>query len=150
MNLSAIHRLRHTFLAVVVFYAAGISILAAADISVTAEMSRPEISAGEMAELQVKVTGAQQADVPQQIAVDGLQVRLTGQSTQVQMVNFKVSSSVVYSYIVMPLRTGTFTIPGVTITADGRQFRTAPLQFAVADTRSAPAPAVQQPAPPGT
>jgi len=147
MNLFPLHHLRRRLLAVAVSCAAGISSLGAADISVTAEMSRPEISAGEMAELQIKVTGAQQADVPQQIAVDGLQVRLTGQSTQVQMVNFKVSSSVVYSYIVMPLRTGNFTIPGVTITADGRQFRTAPLQFAVADTRAAPAPAVQQPAP---
>ena len=56
---------------------------AAADVSVTAELSRPQISAGNMAELQVKVTGAQQADVPQQIAVEGLQIRLTGQSTQV-------------------------------------------------------------------
>ena len=146
MNLSPLHCIRRRLLTVAVLCAAGICSLDAADVSVTAEMSRPEISAGEMAELQIKVTGAQQADVPQQIAVDGLQVRLTGQSTQVQMVNFKVSSSVVYSYIVMPLRTGKFAIPGVTVTADGRQFRTAPLQFAVADTRSAPALVVQQPA----
>ncbi|NBZ95501.1 MAG: protein BatD [Proteobacteria bacterium] len=146
MNLSPLHCFRRRLLTVAVLCAAGIFSLDAADVSVTAEMSRPEISAGEMAELQIKVTGAQQADVPQQIAVDGLQVRLTGQSTQVQMVNFKVSSSVVYSYIVMPLRTGKFAIPGVTVTADGRQFRTAPLQFSVADTRAAPAPAVQQPA----
>lgn len=146
MNLSPLHCFRRRLLTVAVLCAAGICSLDAADVSVTAEMSRPEISAGEMAELQIKVTGAQQADVPQQIAVDGLQVRLTGQSTQVQMVNFKVSSSVVYSYIVMPLRTGKFAIPGVTVTADGRQFRTAPLQFSVADTRAAPAPAVQQPA----
>jgi hypothetical protein len=146
MNLSPLHCFRRRLLTVAVLCAAGICSLDAADVSVTAEMSRPEISAGEMAELQIKVTGAQQADVPQQIAVDGLQVRLTGQSTQVQMVNFKVSSSVVYSYIVMPLRTGKFAIPGVTVTADGRQFRTAPLQFSVADTRAAPAPAVAQPA----
>jgi hypothetical protein len=117
-----------------------------ADISVTAELPRPEVNSGEMSELQIRVSGAQQADVPQQIAVDGLQVRLTGQSTQVQMVNFKVTSSAVYSYIIMPLRTGAFTIPGVTVTADGRQFRTAPLQFSVADTRAASVPPpAQQP-----
>jgi hypothetical protein len=146
MNLSLLHCFRRRLQVAAALLAAGISSLGAADVSVTAVMSRPEISAGEMAELQIKVTGAQQADVPQQIAVDGLQVRLTGQSTQVQMVNFKVSSSVVYSYIVMPLRTGNFAIPGVTVTADGRQFRTAPLQFSVAETRAAPTPAVQQPA----
>ena len=145
MILSPLHRLRRRLCAVAALLAAGIASLGASDISVTAEMSRPEINSGEMAELQIRVTGAQQADVPQQIAVEGLQVRLSGQSTQVQMVNFKVSSSVVYSYIVMPLRTGSFTIPGVTVTADGRQFRTAPLRFAVTDTRAAPPPAIQQP-----
>lgn len=119
----------------------------AADVSVTAELSRPQISQGEMAELQIKVTGAQQADVPQQIQVDGLQIRLTGQSTQVQMVNFKVSSSVVYSYIVMPLRTGSFTIPGATITADGRQFRTGELSFKVDDSRASSTPAPPPAAP---
>jgi BatD DUF11 like domain len=146
MNLLPFHPFRRHAMAAAAMIVIGTTSVAAADVSVTAQLSRPEISSGEMAELQIKVSGAQQADVPQQIAVEGLQVRLTGQSTQVQMVNFKVSSSVVYSYIVMPLRTGSFTIPGVTVTADGRQFRTAPLQFAVADTRAAPAPAVQQPA----
>jgi len=151
MNLAPFHRLRCCLCAVVALLAAGIPSLVAADISVTAEMSRPEISAGDMAELQIKVTGAQQADVPQQIAVEGLQVRLTGQSTQMQaqLVNGRLSavSSSIYSYIVMPLRTGSFTIPGVTVTADGRQFRTASIRFAVVDTRAAPAPAIQQTAP---
>jgi len=110
--------------------------LNAADVSVSAELSRPQISQGEMAELQIKVSGAQQADVPQQIQADGLQIRLTGQSTQFQMVNFKVSSSVVYSYIVMPLRTGSFIIPGASITADGRQFRTPELSFKVDDAKA--------------
>jgi hypothetical protein len=127
--------------------------LVAADVSVSAELTHPQISQGEMSELQIKVTGAQQADVPQQIQADGLQIRLTGQSTQVQMVNFKVSSSVIYSYIVMPLRTGTFTIPGVTVTADGRQFRTGELAFKVDDSRATATPASPDPSqvgqPPG-
>ena len=89
----------------------GINPLLADGISVNAGISRPEVNSGDMAELQIKVSGAQQADVPQQIAVEGLNIRLTGQSTQVQMVNFKVASSVVYSYIVMPLRTGKFLSP---------------------------------------
>jgi hypothetical protein len=140
MNLSGITKLH----AVSLLLLAGTlfsPFLMAADIGVSAELTRPQISQGEMAELQIKVSGAQQADVPQQIPADGLQIRLTGQSTQVQMVNFKVSSSVVYSYIVMPLRTGNFTIPGVTVTADGRQFRTGELAFKVDDSRSASAPA---------
>ena len=112
--------------------------LGAADVSVSAELTRNRINEGEMAELQVKVTGTQQADLPREIGVDGLQIRLTGQSTQVQMVNFKVSSSVIYSYIVMPLRTGSFTIPSVTVAADGKSYRTPPLPFTVESGRAAP------------
>ena len=114
----------------------GFACPAIAEVSVSAGLSRQEVNSGDMAELQVKVTGAREADVPQQIAVEGLQVRLTGQSTQVQMVNFKVSSSVVYSYIVTPLRTGTFTIPPVTVRADGRSLSTPSLPFTVLDNAS--------------
>ena len=123
----------------------GINPLLADGISVNAGISRPEVNSGDMAELQIKVSGAQQADVPQQIAVEGLNIRLTGQSTQVQMVNFKVTSSVVYSYIVMPLRTGKFLIPSVTVSADGRQFRTQSLSFSVLDA-SGPTAAASVPA----
>jgi hypothetical protein len=106
---------------------------AAADVSVSAELSRPEVNAGEMAELQVKVSGADGAKVPQEITVEGLQIRLTGQSTQVQMVNFQVSSSAVYSYIVMPLRTGKFTIPSILVRTDTSTVQTKPLSFSVVD-----------------
>lgn len=127
--------------------------LLAGDVLVSAELTRNRINEGEMAELQVKVTGTQQADLPREIGVEGLQIRLTGQSTQVQMVNFKVSSSVIYSYIVMPLRTGSFTIPSVTVAADGKSYRTPPLPFTVESGRAAPvAPqssSLQQPGIPG-
>jgi hypothetical protein len=123
--------------------------LRAADVSVTAELTRDHINEGEMAELQVKVTGTQQAELPREIGADGLQIRLTGQSTQVQMVNFKVSSSVIYSYIVMPLRTGSFTIPSVTVTAEGKSFRTPSLPFTVETGRAAPVAPQAPPAPAG-
>lgn len=107
---------------------------AAGDVSVKAELSRPEVAVGEMAELQIKVTGAENANVPREISVEGLQIRLTGQSTQVQMVNFKISSSVVYSYIVMPLRTGKFIIPSIPVRSDAGMLQTAPLSLSVVDS----------------
>ncbi len=107
------------------------SVRGSAEVAVTAELSRPDVSLGDMAELQVRVSGTQGANVPRELAVEGLQIRLTGQSTQVQMVNFKVSSSVLYSYVVMPLRAGTFTIPSIPVTAEGKQYRTAPVSLTV-------------------
>lgn len=109
----------------------GVSVRGSAEVTVSAELSRPDVSLGDMAELQVRVSGTQGANVPRELAVEGLQIRLTGQSTQVQMVNFKVSSSVLYSYVVMPLRAGDFTIPSIPVNAEGKQFRTAPLSLTV-------------------
>jgi hypothetical protein len=106
---------------------------AAGDVSVNAELSQSEIPSGEMAELQLKVTGSDVADVPREIPAEGLQIRLTGQSTQVQMINFKVTSSAVYSYIVMPLRTGHFTIPSIPVRTNAGLKQTAPLAFSVLD-----------------
>ena len=125
----------------------GCSVARGADVSVSATLPRPSIGAGDMAELQVTVSGAQGADLPQQLNVNGLQIRLTGQSTQVQMVNFHVSSSAVYSYSIMPLRAGTFTIPPVTVTADGRTFQTRPLSLKVEDTPASPPQQAAPPAP---
>ena len=122
---------------------------ASADVTVTSELSRPEVAVGEMVELQVRVNGAQGAEVPQELPVEGLQIRLTGQSTQVQMVNFKVSSSVLYSYAILPMQAGNFTIPSVPVAAGGRQFRTPALRLTVHDrpagTAAAPTPYIPAP-----
>ena len=115
-----------------------------ADVTVTSELSQSDITVGEMVELRVSVSGAQGAEVPQELPVEGLQIRLTGQSTQVQMVNFKVSSSVLYTYAILPLRTGSFIIPSVPVAAGGRQFRTQPLRLQVQD-RAASTPASSAP-----
>jgi hypothetical protein len=122
---------------------------ASADVTVTSELSRPEVAVGEMVELQVRVNGAQGAEVPQELPVEGLQIRLTGQSTQVQMVNFKVSSSVLYSYAILPMQAGNFTIPSVPVSAGGRQFRTPALRLTVQDrpagTAATPTPYIPAP-----
>ena len=112
-----------------------------ADVSVSSALSQTDVSVGEMVELRVSVSGAQGAEVPQEFPVEGLQIRLTGQSTQVQMVNFKFSSSVLYTYAILPMRIGSFTIPSVPVAAGGRQFLTQALRLQVNDrATSAPAP----------
>ena len=120
-----------------------------ADISATAEMSQPEINAGDTAELQIRVAGADQAEVPNEISVEGLQIRLTGQSTQVQMDNFKISSSVVYSYVVIPLHTGKFTIPGISIRSSSGTLRTSPVTLSVLNGGANGSQSQSQPAQPG-
>lgn len=142
MMISTIFRFR-TLAILAIFLITG-AVRVCADVTVSSELSQTDVAVGEMVELRVNVSGAQGAEVPQELPVEGLQIRLTGQSTQVQMVNFKFSSSVLYTYAILPMRTGSFIIPSVPVAAGGRQFRTQSLRLQVHD-RAASAPVASGP-----
>ena len=102
--------------------------------SVTAVLSNSEAVVGEMVELQIKVTGARDARPPEDIAVSGLEIHGTGTSRQFEMRNFTTTSSVTYSYRILPLQAGRFTIPSQTIQVGGKSLRTPELTLNVADS----------------
>lgn len=85
-------------------------------------------------QLQIVVTGASNPKPPAEINVDGLDIRSAGVSRQYQMNNFSVSYSFTYNYTIMPLRTGTFTIPPQTVEVAGKAMKTPPLSLTVADS----------------
>ena len=101
--------------------------------SVTAVLSNSETVVGEMVELQIKVTGPGDANPPEEILIDGLEIHATGQSRQFEIHNFSTSSSVTYNYTILPLRAGRFTIPPQTVRAGGSLLRTPELILNVAD-----------------
>src|SRR5438132_685468 len=78
--------------------------------SVTAVLSNSEVAAGETVQLEIRVTGAGEAATPRDISIEGLEIHPTGTSRQFEMHNLSVSSSVTYSYTVLPLQAGTFKI----------------------------------------
>jgi hypothetical protein len=104
-------------------------------LSVTAVLTSSETVLGEPVQLQIRVTGARGADVPDEIVADGLEIHRTGTSQHFEMNNFNVTSSVVYDYTVMPLRAGAFTIPPQTIRVGGNRLSTPALRLNVADSR---------------
>ena len=104
--------------------------------SVTAVLSNSEAVVGEMVELQIKVTGARDARPPEDIAVNGLEIHGTGTSRQFEMRNFTTTSSVTYSYRILPLQAGRFTIPSQEIQVGGKSLRTPELTLNVADSPS--------------
>src|SRR5216110_1867060 len=106
--------------------------------SVTAVLSNSETVVGGTLELQIKVTGPGDAQPPEEISINGLEIHATGQSRQFEMRNFATSSSVTYTYTVLPLRAGRFTIPPQTVHAGGRVLRTPELVLNVADSPSQP------------
>jgi len=91
-------------------------------------------------------------DMPRSIMVDGLDIRLTGKSRRVEMINFQSTTRMIYSYTVTPNRPGNFTIPGFAVQLGGRQLRTQPVNLRVTGPGGvmppAPAPGLQQQLPP--
>jgi hypothetical protein len=102
--------------------------------SVTAVLSNSEAVVGEMVELQIKVSGSRDAKLPENIVVNGLEIHPTGTSHQFEMRNFTTTSSVTYSYRILPLQAGRFTIPSQTVQVGGKSLRTPELTLHVADS----------------
>src|SRR3954468_9824485 len=77
--------------------------------SVTAVLSNSSTAVGEPVQLQIKVSGSASVKHPGTIAVDGLDIRFTGQSQLLEGRNFQFSYSYIYNNTVMPIKAGTFT-----------------------------------------
>src|SRR5256714_2589004 len=108
----------------------------AASPSVTAVLSDAQPAVGQMVQLEIKVNGAQSANVPETISIDGLEIHQTGTSRQFEMHNFDVTSSVTYNYTIMPLKAGRFKIPPQTVRVGNDSLKTPELELNVAQGSS--------------
>ncbi|MEP7071906.1 MAG: BatD family protein [Verrucomicrobiota bacterium] len=108
-----------------------IPVAQAASPSVTAVLSDSEAVVGQTVQLQIEVSGGGRGRPPAQVSVDGLQIRYTGESTQMTMRNFSTSYSVTYNYTILPERTGRFVIPPQTIDIGVSKLRTPELALNV-------------------
>src|ERR1041385_788422 len=102
--------------------------------SLTAVLCYSHAHVGETVELQIRVAGPGDAQPPEEISVDGLEIHSTGTSRQFEIHNFSTSSSVTYNYTILPLKAGRFTIPAQTVLAGGQVLKTPELALNVADT----------------
>src|SRR3954463_9447015 len=79
--------------------------------SATAVLRNSEAEVGQMVHMEIKVSGASNVEVPNDISVDGLEIHQTGTSRQFEMRNFTTTSSITCNYTILPLKAGTFKIP---------------------------------------
>lgn len=98
---------------------------------VAAGLSSDQAHVGEPVQLMVTVRGARGAEVPQTLSVNGLRINLAGRSTQFEMHNMKMSSTLTYTYIVVPQFEGDFTIPGFDVQIEGKTFHTRDMRLVV-------------------
>src|SRR6266699_439230 len=106
--------------------------------SVTAVLGNSEAVVGQTVQMEIKVTGANNADLPAEISLDGLEIHQTGTSRQFEMHNLTTSSSTVYIDTILPLKPGRFTIPPQMILVGISSLRTPAFQLIVSDSANRP------------
>jgi hypothetical protein len=102
--------------------------------SVTAVLTSSEATVGQAVQLQIQVKGDRNVAPPAEISVDGLEIHSTGQTQSFEMRNFNVTSSITFTYTILPLRAGRFTIPSQTLRAGSNSLRTPELTLNVTDS----------------
>jgi BatD DUF11 like domain len=117
---------------------------------VQAELSQEYAGVGQPVRLNVSVTGGRGAQIPQQLNVDGIDARFIGKSEQMQWQmkggGVKSTSTSTFSYLIVPLRQGEFTIPPIPVTIDGKTIKTSPLTLNVVGGQGVPVrPAIPVP-----
>ena len=98
---------------------------------VAAELSANQAQVGEPVQLMITVRGARGADVPQPLAVKGLQINFAGRSVQYEIRNFKMISSLTCIYNVVPQVEGDFMIPPFDVQVEGKTVRTQAMRLVV-------------------
>ena len=99
--------------------------------TVTAVLTSSETEVDRPVQLEIKITGDANATPPNEINIDGLDIRYTGQSQLVEGRNFRFTYSFVYSYTIVPLKAGTFTIPPQVVPTNSGPLRTPALTLNV-------------------
>ncbi|MEI8312231.1 MAG: BatD family protein, partial [Verrucomicrobiota bacterium] len=110
--------------------------LHAQDVSVGLSSNLAQV--GEPIQLMVTVRGARGAEVPQTLAVKGLQINFAGRSMQFEMNNLKMSSTLTYTYLVVPQSEGEFTIPSFDVQLEGKTIRTQAMKLTVSGNARVP------------
>jgi len=100
---------------------------------VSATLSQEVAAVNQPVQLNVTVTGARGAQLPERLNITGIDARLTGRSMQMAYLNGQFTTSTVYSYLMVPTQTGDFEIPAISVGINGRTYKTAALKLRVGD-----------------
>jgi hypothetical protein len=106
----------------------------AKEIGFQAALDREVIYLGQSAQLQLQFQGSTDIPAPDIPAIDGLQLRYTGPSTMMSIVNGRMSSSVTHIYRLVPLKTGKFQIGPFSTQHEGDTYRSNVLNVEVLDS----------------
>jgi hypothetical protein len=120
---------------------------ALADTSISATLTPAVTAVGDQVVLTVKVEGKfRRGEAPELPPLDDFQVFESGSSQNFSFVNGQMSASLTYTYVLSPLREGTYTIEPISLTAGGKRYTANPVTLEVtAAARAVPAPGAPPP-----
>ncbi|MBD3184551.1 hypothetical protein GF312_19870 [Candidatus Poribacteria bacterium] len=96
----------------------------AEDIQVIASVDRKVVRVADVITFTIRILGSQSASVPDLPDIEGLQTKYVGPRTQISIINNKSSLSVSHVYRMVAVKTGTYTIPSLSIQHEGKTYRT--------------------------
>src|SRR5213076_140825 len=107
---------------------------------ITAVLTSSEVVVGETVQLEIQIDNARASAItPRDIDVPGLQIHYTGESKEMMMRNFNITSSIIYNYTILPEKSGTYKIPPQTIRVGKDNLQTPELTLRVVDSPKATA-----------
>ena len=98
-----------------------VSVTSAAEVSITASVDKNLASLDDYIVLKVTVEGTREEPAMPDLSAFKFQSR--GTSSQMTIINGRMSSKLEYNYILYPQKTGSFTIGSFTLDADGQQVK---------------------------
>ncbi len=141
---------KYFFLVILSFLALagwGINLLAASsgDITFISSVDRDNISINDRLQLTLAVTGTQEIGYPDLSALNDFDILSSGSSSQFSFINGKMSSSKSFTYILIPLREGSLTIPPATVKIGDTVLKAEPITITVTTgSKTAPPPPARQ------
>jgi hypothetical protein len=111
---------------------------------IQAALAQDTVAVGQPVQLNLSITGGSGVRLPERINIESLDVRFAGKSeqTQVTMNNGQLNAvtSAIYTYMIIPVKAGTFTIPSLSVQVGGKVLKTEPLTLNVGGVPGGAAP----------
>ena len=122
----------------------------AKDIRFEASVDRNKVSLGSTLQLNLTFYGVENMSAPGLPNIDGFKWQYTGSSTSMSIVNGKVSNSITYIYLLLPVKTGTFQLGPFSLEYQGAIYTSKPITLEVVEGQVSQAPQAQSPAQSGS
>ena len=103
----------------------------------TATLDRSTVAVGEGVGFSIACENFQPSTLPRPPLIPGLRIANSGSGRSFQLGGGQQVSTLTYNFLITPTKTGTYTLPGLSIPSDSGTFKTQPLKLRVvaADSR---------------